>query len=173
MLCLPVLLLCTNLFSVSFCSSSPLPVPLTHLTSCPPLSQFSTHTLHSPLTTPLLPNCPLFSSPFSLRFFPCPSVHIISLLGLPALHVVIYRGVALDCEIYPFLFSLYLSLFTTSCCTDFYSLFFVLFFESTSSLTMSLPFTQLHSPLYPRSACGIFYHALELGYNFLPAIVLF
>ena len=75
---------------------------------------------HTPLRISLLLNCSLFSTPSSLRFLLCPSVHIILLLDLPALYMVIYHGVALDYDIYPLLFSIHL--------LPVVSLFFVLVF---------------------------------------------
>ena len=93
--------------------------------------------LHS--ATPNLSGCPshpLFSSPSSLRFFLCPSVHIIMFLGLLALHVVIYHGVALEYDIYLFLFFL---LLITSCYTDFYSFVLCSSLISTSSLPCPCP----------------------------------
>ena len=89
------------------------------------------------ITTPLwitvLLNCLLFLSPS----FSCPLVRIITLLGLPTLHVVIYHGVALNHNIYPSCF--FSSLFITSCCTDFYSYVLCSSLISTSSLPCPCP----------------------------------
>ena len=113
--------------------------------SCLPL--LSTNTLHSPLTISVLPNCSLFWYPSFLRLFLCPLVHLISLLDLPALHMVIYHEEALDYDIYPS------SLLSLS--IHYQLLYWFLLILLCSSLLiyflspLSLPFTQLYSLLYP------------------------
>ena len=86
------------LFFIDF---SALPVLFGHFSSCPFLPQFSTETLHPPFWISVLLNCLLFSSPSSLRFFLCPSVHIIMFLALQSLQVVIYHGVATGLRLLP------------------------------------------------------------------------
>ena len=81
----------------------------------------------------MLLNCSLFSSPSSRRFFLCPSVHIIMFLGLGALQLVIYHGVAPSYDFYALLFC-FILLFITSC-NDNYSFVLCCSPLSTSSVT--------------------------------------
>ena len=71
-------------------SFSALPVLIRHF-SCPSVPQFSTHRLHPPLhPSNFQCYCTVrCSNLLPLLVFPCPTVHIIMFLGVPALHVVI------------------------------------------------------------------------------------
>jgi L-asparagine transporter-like permease len=91
----------------------------------------------------MLLNCSLFSSPSSFRLFLCPSDDITMLLGLLALNVVIYHGVALD-YVYPSSFFSYLLPVVTLIFTH---LFFVL-------VLYILPLS-LVPALYPTIQSGI------------------
>jgi hypothetical protein len=88
--------------------------------------------------------------------FPCPSVHIITFLGLPTLHVITLPWSSTGLQhLQPPLFC-FIWLFITICCTGFY-----LFVLCSSLLIcflshLSLPFTPLLRLVYTSSARGTF-----------------
>ena len=103
---LPFPLSFTNLFSFSFFgSSSILPVPFRRT-----LLSLSTSVQYQHTTPPThnITVTALFTVliPFLMYNFPVFPSTLFRYLGLPALHVIIYHGVALDCNIYPLPFSI-------------------------------------------------------------------
>jgi len=86
--------------------------------------------------------------------------------GFPALHVVIYHGIALDYDFYPHSLFCFILVFITSCCTDFYSFVLCSSLLSTFSLTGPCP-----SPHYWVQCIQLytwyFYHAHWADFPFL------
>jgi hypothetical protein len=142
------------------------------LSSCPSLPQFSTLRLHPPSNFQCyqIVHC---SHLLPLLVFPCPSVHIIMFLGLPALHMVIYHWVVLDYDCYPHLLSCFYFLFITKYCTNFYLpvLCFSLLTFFVSHVVPVLYSTN-GSLCLPALHVG-FYHGMALGYEFPLQLFLF